>query len=203
MAQCKSAFLSVHPAEEERGPSLGTPLIWNDLSGAGIDAAGWPPSTGGNAGPPCLRRVITRLHAWVQERRVLRKRRWLRLVLRTLGKRDLQTEPAISQFAPPLACLPPRRLPGGRAADSLGQRVWQQAPAPCVPRHAGAACRGMCAGCGGCRASQPHRRCRELPAPRRQRRHVCIHSARRRLLQQPDTRLPQQMRSAAIFLIFF
>lgn len=100
-------------------------------------------------------RVITRLLAWIQERWVLQKCWWLRPVFRTLGKSGLQNETAISQFAPPLACLPPTWLPCGQPADRLCERVWQPARAPCVPQHAGAACAAACA---------PARPCRRHPA---------------------------------------
>lgn len=117
-------------------------------------------------------RVITRLLAWIQERWVLQKCWWLRPVFRTLGKSGLPNETAMSQFAPPLACLPPTWLPGGQAADSPRQRVWRQGsrptcawtrrglPAPpCAPAPPGAVPRRLSPGSlpSGCRARQPPR----------------------------------------------
>lgn len=110
-------------------------------------------------------RVITRLLAWIQERWVLQKCWWLRPVFRTLGKSGLQNETAISQFAPPLACLPPTWLPCGQPADRLCERVWQPARAPCVPQHAGAACAAACAPARPRRASQARRPHPARPGP--------------------------------------
>lgn len=61
--------------------------------------------------------VITRLLAWIQEWWVLQKCWWLRPVFRPLGKSGLRSggEAATSQFAPPLARLPPTWQPCGEA----------------------------------------------------------------------------------------
>lgn len=164
------------PINDKYRSPLGTFLMWNKLSGAVLILLAGPlPSEMRECG--ISQRVITRLLAWIQERWVLQKCWWLRPMFRTFGKSGLQNETAISQFSLPLACLPPTWLPCGQPADRLCDHVWQPAPAPCVPQHAGAAWVSMCSCLATpCLAAL-------LPAPcslvlwallSQQHRHICI-----------------------------